>query len=667
MISITPSSTELSTTAVTKNTNIKTPSVNNSAIEKITRIDSRQLVDRILLTTSTPKHNAAIIDIKNGMPHFHTFRIKSTTEALDSPEIEVKTSLINPEISTEKRGKYLIDANLDFSKITSEETWVDLKTIGEVNYNNVSFGRTADIEESTEKFDHSQTTQTLTSSIMLPNKKKLNENSSSFHNQKIQLNSNSSLDTDDSVHQDISITNNSFQMTSTSPISLTKNALNDQKLSTEESIRSPVENQTESIQSYIEKVTFPIRSSSSSTPSVVVIVSTTQRRSDGDLTIPDELLTTEEQQLSTTDHTNEATLLDTITTPSITTKAITFRKMDTTTPDFNKTHSPIISNIPSSTKLSTTTDSITSTEFITTLEPKQSSHLRNDENQVIEKTTISTDIFTSTPAFDKNNADFITTNIVEIKSHSSTHQPNYVEFRPTERVNNHVEKHIENSINVETTEKDDNQIGTTENEIHHHDIKPTSIPGTTKNVQPSTIAVVQADTSTSTETIDTTSSSTSTEHSITTEIPPIESPSQSGNEGYPEPKETDVNAMIAISISVVSVITLILLVGFLVVMRKRQKQLTYGQRCRPVGLDAYSLDNISVYNSVRRKSAMRTSKRGYGNAAFDDPSLKNNLLSISQLAAFVQKRNTIYEEFRDIPLVIARIDEVPAGCEDKNR
>lgn len=54
-------------------------------------------------------------------------------------------------------------------------------------------------------------------------------------------------------------------------------------------------------------------------------------------------------------------------------------------------------------------------------------------------------------------------------------------------------------------------------------------------------------------------------------------------------------------------------------MRKRQKRVTYGQRCRPVSLDAYSLDNVSVYNSVRRKGGVRASKRSYGNPAFDDP------------------------------------------------
>lgn len=54
-------------------------------------------------------------------------------------------------------------------------------------------------------------------------------------------------------------------------------------------------------------------------------------------------------------------------------------------------------------------------------------------------------------------------------------------------------------------------------------------------------------------------------------------------------------------------------------MKRRNKQ-NFSQRCRPVGLDAYSLDNVSVYNSVRRKAnAMRLSKRSYGNSAFEDP------------------------------------------------
>lgn len=55
-------------------------------------------------------------------------------------------------------------------------------------------------------------------------------------------------------------------------------------------------------------------------------------------------------------------------------------------------------------------------------------------------------------------------------------------------------------------------------------------------------------------------------------------------------------------------------------MRKRSKRYSYGQRCTPVSLDAYSLDSVSVYNSVRRKArgALRASKRSYGNPNFED-------------------------------------------------
>lgn len=54
-------------------------------------------------------------------------------------------------------------------------------------------------------------------------------------------------------------------------------------------------------------------------------------------------------------------------------------------------------------------------------------------------------------------------------------------------------------------------------------------------------------------------------------------------------------------------------------MKKRQKRFNYGQRCRPVSLDAYSMDNVSIHNSTRRKGVLMTSKRSYGNPAFEDP------------------------------------------------
>lgn len=104
-----------------------------------------------------------------------------------------------------------------------------------------------------------------------------------------------------------------------------------------------------------------------------------------------------------------------------------------------------------------------------------------------------------------------------------------------------------------------------------------------------------------------------------------------------------------------------------IVMRKRQKLLKYSQRCRPIGLDAYSLDNMSNFNSVRRKGAAQQSKRAYGNPAFEDAALQRNALTPAALAAFAAQRRAIHDEFAALPTVSAHPDDVPAGCEDRNR
>ncbi|XP_055634648.1 mucin-2 isoform X2 [Toxorhynchites rutilus septentrionalis] len=135
-----------------------------------------------------------------------------------------------------------------------------------------------------------------------------------------------------------------------------------------------------------------------------------------------------------------------------------------------------------------------------------------------------------------------------------------------------------------------------------------------------------------------------------------------------ESEEGGSGVVVAIVASLVSVIVVLLLIAAFLVFRKRQAQVSYGQRCRPVGLDAYSLDNVSVYNSVRRKgNTMRMSKRSYGNSAFEDPGLKTNPLTVVELANIIQNKTAIYDEFKEIPNVTARADEVPEGCEDKNR
>lgn len=64
------------------------------------------------------------------------------------------------------------------------------------------------------------------------------------------------------------------------------------------------------------------------------------------------------------------------------------------------------------------------------------------------------------------------------------------------------------------------------------------------------------------------------------------------------------------------------------VMRHRQAKTKFAKRCTPVTLDDYSLDNISVFNSFRRKQRIRASKRSYTNTGFDDPvSIKFDILN----------------------------------------
>lgn len=139
------------------------------------------------------------------------------------------------------------------------------------------------------------------------------------------------------------------------------------------------------------------------------------------------------------------------------------------------------------------------------------------------------------------------------------------------------------------------------------------------------------------------------------------------NMGMEEPEESNGGKIAAIVISAIGAVCLVLLAGLLFVMRKRHKRFNYGQRCTPVSLDAYSVDNVSMYNSMRRKSAMRASKRSYGNLAFDDPSSITNPLNFPALAKFASNAEAIAGEFDEVPQVTAQTNELPEGCETKNR
>ncbi|KAG8254101.1 hypothetical protein J6590_014976 [Homalodisca vitripennis] len=135
----------------------------------------------------------------------------------------------------------------------------------------------------------------------------------------------------------------------------------------------------------------------------------------------------------------------------------------------------------------------------------------------------------------------------------------------------------------------------------------------------------------------------------------------------PSDREGFDNVLVAIILSIIAAVCLVLLGILLIIIRKRQGRFNYGQRCTPVSLDDYSLDNISVYNSIRRKGALRASKRSYGNPAFDDPGGPTHSINFAGLANFSSDRKALDEEFGQIPMITVKPDELPPGVESKNR
>ncbi|XP_034833428.1 uncharacterized protein [Maniola hyperantus] len=130
-------------------------------------------------------------------------------------------------------------------------------------------------------------------------------------------------------------------------------------------------------------------------------------------------------------------------------------------------------------------------------------------------------------------------------------------------------------------------------------------------------------------------------------------------------QEAGTGAAIAIAVSTIGVIALVLLVGLLLVVRRRGRRGVYAQRCTPVSLDAYSLDSVSVGHR-KGNHRLRASKRSYGNPAYDDE-VTSHPMQYPALANFALDIDSITAEFSEIPSVTVRPDEVPPGCEDKNR
>lgn len=592
--------------------------------------------------------------------------------------IRARISSISPEVIAEKRAKYLSDPHIGStspSSHSSESSWLDLKTVGEVHHNNVTLGRPLVQEESIKLVDGKLDSEEI------PDKGaegSATEKSTEEHETQLQKSNTSRIN---DVPEDNSLS--SLQSSSNRPtIPVTKRAGPTKSVLVEpttlidgshQSMRKVPAKETELhklIQSSGNTPTDGVKIKSTEVESttnvnnvgldVIAVTTTEHMENDEESTIrttDQEVYSTTEEELTTTVDDSETTILDETTTMNIVSKS----KLD-------KTKGNMVS-AEITTIVTTTDENETVQSTIKEQEDKASSEsnksvvsndISRNTTEPIETSTTPLIISTTLSAkpgnvhLETSTTPFVSTEI-DLDIRENTHQfP--IPIKPITTKSTQTNQKIivpstePADVQHERTNESNSSSTTTISTTQIHEIDETT-QSDTKIISPR-IKSTNGSVSDLQKGIE--NRSTAPEHQ--TEIAQV-----------PDGEPTDVNAMIAIGISVVAVVTLILLVGFLVVMRKRQKQLTYGQRCRPIGLDAYSLDNISVYNSVRRKSAIRMSKRAFGNAGFDDPGLKNNPLNISQLATFSQKRVSINDEFRDIPTVTARIEEVPVGCEDKNR
>lgn len=609
-----------------------------NAAEKPKRLDA-------LFVRSTeravPVHDTSTIPVSRS-----TVSILSThpvTPKVSATEtIRARISSIPPELA-EKRAKFLSDSHIGSSSPSSinnpEASWSDLRTVGEVQNNHaVALGKSLPQEESLSSVNGKIDSEEIEEkgSAEASSTEKIVEE----HETQLQK-SNSSRIAD--VQDDNSLS--SFPSSSHRPtIPVTKKA-GHTKPSDEfhQDIRKmPAKGtdltKTKEVHTNLEgvpKITESVISTAS--------VSSTERVKNEESTmntVEDDVMTTTEEDQYTT------VVMDETTTDETT----TLGQVEVT--KLAKTKENLVA-LETTTITPTTDESVIPTTMlvITTKGEENQIHQEPTQGQIPKETTNATEpIRTSS----------ITTPSLHTETDSTTQEVTKPLTRPTKPVVQKPTQLKERIISKDEAKAPEQPSSTSTPTIQQ--MVPKKIPSashptsneSTESTPTTHFVNVAAITEPMLRKVPETHSTASGEHQ--TEIAPV-----------PENEPTDINAMIAIGISVVAVVSLILLVGFLYVMRKRQKQLTYSQRCRPIGLDAYSLDNISIYNSVRRKSAIRSSKRAFGNAGFDDPGLKNNPLSISQLATFSQKRVSINEEFREIPTVTARIEEVPIGCEDKNR
>lgn len=610
-------------------------------LDKTKRIDTsiqnatQRAPNLLLVETTTEKNKPSL-----GPSHF------SRPEA-QTPRITHATETIRARVTTEhlrKQAKYLSDPNLEtptsaathHSNEDVTDTWANIKTVNEVHHNNFTSVQSNDpIRSVSGKIDEEELKAAEMATNSTATERVTDDHETQLQKQKTVLNLNSSR-IEEHVQQDNSLT--LHQRASEGPTILLPEQI--------PTVPQVISHRNESSTS-VQNATIVSKSNafSQTTPKMNSTITSSESVTEGVNITEEEISSTTENDQTTTvpSESNETTLPD-----SVTTTLQTVNAMENAT---NTNEKMVVSTESQAPLETTSTEPETTTHVFTTSReniipettPKQEQQDHSEKAHIVTRST------TISPS----SGDLNSTTIEITKPYAtSSHRP--ILSTPSVIKSTQTNDDLKIITNgVQSTQKMPEQKKISTSTTTTTTISPTTnVPELHRNLNPKK-------TPTSTESLD------SKEESTKKSTLEAEIGHEIGTKFDEEP--TDINAIIAITISIVALITLILLVGFLFVMRKRQKQLTYGQRCRPIGLDAYSLDNVSVNNSVRRKSAMRTSKRAFGNAGFDDPGLKNNPLSIPQLAIFSTKRVSINDEFRDIPMVTARIEEVPIGCEDKNR
>lgn len=586
--------------------------------------------------------------------------------------IRARISSISPDVA-EKRAKYLVESNTGSASSSSASSpaprnnqtpdvaWSNLKTVGEVHHNNVTLGKA--VQHSSEehtvgtvngKLDIEEISEKISSAEQRPPVETTERNVAHDEHETQLQKSNSSRITD--LQEDNSLSSLASS-SSHRPVDVAF------VTSTKAGHSRPA-----TINQEIPKSTSQRPETSSSTST------TTERTKSQEIKVK----TSDKDVYQTTTEEIDQTTLDAITNDDTTTPVLAEEM--TTLGQHDSTMSKTPPATTTNENLTETDDTTITTIIPTTTEPTKivPTTIPDEENKIQPESTTSHNVIPKEVAKVTSS----TTGPSIIIHHPARPDETVPLVRPTKM---HIPKPADDKQRIVVVPNNDAQPESSSTTMTTPTTETTTTitTSTTTRSADAKISVPSVTDRSSLEPMDTASPttpqmhtstpSTSTSDSITgRRVPGTDSraPSQADQTEIaqsPGGEPTDINAMIAIGISVIAVITLILLVGFLYVMRKRQKQLTYSQRCRPIGLDAYSLDNISIYNSVRRKSAHRSSKRAFGNVGFDDPGLKNNPLTIPQLATFAHKRVAINEEFRDIPTVTARIEEVPIGCEDKNR